>query len=222
MSPQERIDVEVIQALGKHPTGLLSDAMDELHIPAALPPLSPVRTGQGRITGRAMTVRFEPKSGDDAAYRFGGGVGRPLEQVLQTMSHGDVVVMDLQASRTASAWGGLASRLAQRRGVQGTVLWGTCRDVEEIRSIHYPVWAVGSYPRRSRNEFTFGDILQPVQIGAVTIHSGDVIVADETGVVCVPKESAADALALARRIADGEASLINQIEEGNVVDWDQV
>ena len=92
--------------------------------------------------GFALPVRLEPKSNDPSAYRFGGGVGKPLEQVLQTMKDGDVVVMDLGGSDRAAAWGGLASRIAQRRGVRGTVMWGSCRDVEEIRAIGYPVWSV--------------------------------------------------------------------------------
>ena len=99
------------------------------------------RIGQGRIAGFALPVRLEPKSNDPSAYRFGGGVGKPLEQVLQTMKDGDVVVMDLGGSDRAAAWGGLASRIAQRRGVRGTIMWGACRDVDEIRAIGYPVWS---------------------------------------------------------------------------------
>ena len=121
------------------------------------------------------------KSKDPSAYRFGGGVGKPLEQVLRTMAEGDVVVMDLQAANNASAWGGLVSRLAQRRGVRGTIMWGTCRDVEEIRQVGYPVWAVEACPRRSRNDFTFGSINEPITIAGVTIGRNDWIVADESG-----------------------------------------
>ena len=103
----------------------------------------------------------------------------------------DVVVMDLDGATNASAWGGLASRLAQRRGVRGTIMWGTCRDLEEIRAIGYPVWAVGVCPRRSRNDFAFGSINEPITIAGVAIAPGDYVVADESGAVCVPRARAA-------------------------------
>jgi 4-hydroxy-4-methyl-2-oxoglutarate aldolase len=218
----QHVEDAPVRAFAEFPTSLISDAMDELGVAAVLPDVRAQRVGQGRISGRAMTVRFERKSRDESAYRFGGGVGRPLEQVLNTMSRGDVVVMDLDGTRTASAWGSLASRIAQLKGVRGTVLWGTCRDVEEIRAVGYPVWAVGAYPRRSRNEFTFGSIQEPIIIGDVTIGTGDIVVADETGVVCVPSGLAEEALALVKKISGDEDQVLAQIEAGEGIDWDKV
>jgi regulator of RNase E activity RraA len=196
--------------------------MDELDISGVIPGLSAQRVGQGRIAGRALPVHLVAKTKDPSAYRFGGGVGKPLEQVLQTMAEGDVVLMDLQGANYASAWGGLASRLAQRRGVRGTIMWGTCRDVEEIRQIGYPVWAVGVCPRRSRNDFTFGSINEPIQIGAVTITRNDWIVADETGVVCIPGKHVEKVLELAGQIADQELELSQMVKSGSVTSWDQI
>lgn len=216
------LEDSLVRAFAEFPTALISDAMDELGVAAVLPEVRAQRIGQARVSGRAMTVRFERKSHDESAYRFGGGVGRPLEQVLNTMSRGDVVVMDLGGARTASAWGSLASKIAQLRGVKATVLWGTCRDIEEIRSTGYPVWAVGVSPRRSRNEFTFGSILEPVTIEDVTINPGDVIVADETGVVRVPHDLAEEALTLVKQIANSEEEVLSQIESGGDIEWDKV
>ena len=175
-----------------------------------------------RVAGRALPVHLVPKSNDPDAYRFGGGVGKPLEQVLSTMRDGDVVVMDLGGSHRAAAWGGLASRIAQRRGVRGTILWGACRDVDEIRAIGYPVWAVATCPRRSRNEFTFGAINEPITIAGVTITPGDYVVADESGVVCVPQGRIEEALQLCARIADQEASLEAQVLNDSLASWDAV
>lgn len=203
-------------------TSELSDALDEIGVPGVLPGLSAQRIGQGRIVGRALPVSLIPKSKDPAAYRFGGGVGKPLEQVLKTMTSGDVVVMDLQGCNYASAWGGLASRLAQLRGVSGTVMWGTCRDVEEIRQVGYPVWAVGVCPRRSRNEFTFGSINEPITISDVSISRDDWIVADESGVICIPGRHLDQVIELATKIAEQERELLQMVSSGNVTSWDQV
>jgi regulator of RNase E activity RraA len=214
--------LSIATRLAGYPTSALSDALDELGIAGALSGIAAQREGLGRVCGRALTVRFVRKSGDPDAYRFGGGVGKPLERVLKAMRAGDMVVMDLDGATDASAWGGLASRLAQRRGVRGTILWGTCRDLEEIRAVGYPVWAVGVCPRRSRNDFTFGSINEEIAVAGVTIHAGDYVVADESGAVCVPHARAGEALELVARIEVQERLLEQQVRDDVVASWDQV
>jgi regulator of RNase E activity RraA len=214
--------LDPLSALSRFSTSIVSDALDELGILGVLPGLVAQRVGQGRVVGRALPVRLEPKANDPAAYRFGGGVGKPLEQVLQTMQDGDVVMMDLGGSNRAAAWGGLASRIAQRRGVRGTIMWGACRDVDEIRAIGYPVWSVAVCPRRSRNEFTFGAINEAISIAGVTVAPRDYVVADESGVVCVPQARVAEVLPLCTRIGDQEAALEAQVLNDSLASWDAV
>ena len=214
--------LSIATRLAAHPTSAISDALDELQIAGALSGIAAQREGIGRVCGRALPVRFVRKANDPDAYRFGGGVGKPLELVLKTMKAGDMVVMDLDGATNASAWGGLASRLAQRRGVRGTIMWGTCRDLEEIRAVGYPVWAVGVCPRRSRNEFAFGSINQDITINGVVIQPGDYVVADESGAVCVPQARGEEILALVDRIEMQERLLEQQVRDDIVSSWDQV
>ena len=216
------MSLDPISQLSQYSTSIVSDALDELAVLGVLPGIEARRVGQGRVVGRALPVRLQPKSDDPSAYRFGGGVGKPLEQVLQTMQDGDIVVMDLGGSNRAAAWGGLASRIAQRRGVRGTIMWGACRDVDEIRAIGYPVWSAAVCPRRSRNEFTFGAINEPITIQGVTIAPRDFIVADESGVVCVPQGRFDEVMALCARIADQERVLEAQVLNGSLESWDEV
>jgi regulator of RNase E activity RraA len=208
--------------LSAYPTSAVSDALDELGIAGALSGIAAQREGIGRVCGRALPVRFVRKSNDPEAYRFGGGVGKPLEIVLKTMRAGDFVVMDLDGAGDAAAWGGLASRLAQRRGVRGTILWGACRDLEEIRAVGYPVWAVGVCPRRSRNAFAFGSINEPITVAGVAIGPGDYVLADESGAVVVPRERADEVLALVARIEAQERLLEQQVRDDAVSSWDEV
>lgn len=214
--------LDPVSRLLRYPTSVVSDALDELGILGVLTGVQAQREGQGRIAGYALPVHLQPKSGDPAAYRFGGGVGKPLEQVLQTMKDGDVVLMDIGGSDRAAAWGGLASRIAQRRGVRGTIVWGSCRDVDEIRAIGYPVWAAATCPRRSRNEFTFGSINEPVTIGGVTVAPRDLILADESGVVAIPRARIGEVLDLCERIAAQEETLEAQILNDALASWDAV
>jgi regulator of RNase E activity RraA len=211
-----------VYRLSQFPTSVVSDAIDELGLNGVITGVHPVRADQPRIAGRALTVRLQPKSADPAAYRFGGGVGKPLEKVLVTMKDGDVVVMDLGGSDRAAAWGGLASLIAQRRGVRGTVMWGSCRDVDEIRAVGYPVWTAHVSPRRSRNDFTFGAIGEPITIGTVTVNSRDFVVADASGVIVVPAGRIGEVLALCERIDAQEAVLHAQILNSTLASWDSV
>ena len=203
-------------------TATLSDAMDELGIHCVVPNLFAQRGDQGRVAGFALTARFARVPHDDAAYRYGGGVGRPLEAVLQAMGPRNIVVLDLDGALDASAWGGLASRLAMGKGVRGAVINGTCRDVEEIRGLGFPVWAIGTCPRRSRNEFTFGSLREPVMIGGTEIANGDIIVSDATGVVRVPAVMAIKVYETALGIAETEQKVLGDIVNGSGIDWDQV
>ena len=206
----------------KHPTSLISDALDELNINGAISGVFPQRYDQGRIAGRAFPVKFNRKSSDPEAWRFGGGVGKPLEQVLKTMSTGKVIVMDLDGALNATAWGGLASKLAQKKGVLGTIMHGTCRDVEEIRECGYPVWAKGVCPRRSRNDFTFGTINEPIVVTGIKIKKDDIIVADQSGVVCVPEELIQETLDLLKKISIQEELLEDQVLKNQVQNWDEL
>jgi regulator of RNase E activity RraA len=216
------LPLDPVSRLSQFPTSVVSDALDELGIQGVLPGIRAQRVGQGRIAGLALPVHLAPKSNDPSAYRFGGGVGKPLEQVLQTMRDGDVVVMDIGGSDRAAAWGGLASRIAQRRGVRGTIMWGSCRDVEEIRAIGYPVWSAHVSPRRSRNDFTFGSINQPVTICGVTIAPRDFVMADESGVIAIPQARIAEVLELCERIAAQESLLEAQVLNDSLASWDAV
>ena len=206
----------------KHPTSLISDALDELNINGAISGVFPQRYDQGRIAGRAFPVKFNRKSSDPEAWRFGGGVGKPLEQVLKTMSTGKVIIMDLDGALNATAWGGLASKLAQKKGVLGTIMHGTCRDVEEIRECGYPVWAKGVCPRRSRNDFTFGTINEPIVVTGIKIKKDDIIVADQSGVVCVPEELIQETLDLLKKISIQEELLEDQVLKNQVQNWDEL
>jgi 4-hydroxy-4-methyl-2-oxoglutarate aldolase len=214
--------LDPVSRLSQYSTSIVSDALDELGIHGVLPGIRAQRIGQQRIAGFALPVWFKPKSHDPDAYRFGGGVGKPLEQVLRTMQDGDVVVMDVGGTDRASAWGGLASRMAQRRCVRGTVMWGSCRDVDEIRAIGYPVWAAHVCPRRSRNDFTFGSINEPITIAGVTIAAKDFVLADENGVLCIPRARIDAVLELAERIADQERRLEAQATNNAVTSWDEI
>ena len=141
---------------------------------------------------------------------------------LLVSGSGQIVVMDLDGTINSTAWGGLASKLAQKKGVLGTIMHGTCRDLEEIRECGYPVWAIGVCPRRSRNDFTFGSINEPISVTDVKICKNDIIVADQSGVVCVPENKINEGLALLEKVSHQESILEDQVLRNVVQNWDDM
>ena len=99
---------------------------------------------------------------------------------------------------------------------------GTCRDIEEIRECGYPVWAKGVCPRRSRNDFTFGTINEPIVITGVNIKKNDIVVADQSGVVCIPEELIVETLNLLKKISKQEEILEDQVLKNDVQNWDEL
>lgn len=212
---------ELPASFGRATAANVSDALDEHGIPGVLVGLTPRHGIGGTVVGRALPVAFTRKSSEEAD-RFGGGVGRPLEMVLRTMQEGDFVLFDLDGSFDSACWGGLASRLACDRGVAGVGVWGACRDLEEIVQIGFPVWSRAVCPRRSRNDFTFGSINEPITVGAVTVEPGDVVVADASGVVVVPGDRGAEVADTVERIVAQEQQLESQISAAADIDWDAI
>ena len=77
-------DISIESQFLKFPTSMISDALDEIGINGAVSGISAQRYDQGRVVGRALPVKFEKKDKDPKAWRFGGGVGKPLEPVSYT------------------------------------------------------------------------------------------------------------------------------------------
>jgi 4-hydroxy-4-methyl-2-oxoglutarate aldolase len=205
----------------RYSSAMISDALDDLGIVGVINGLI-CQGAPSRAAGSALTVQFERAECDPSSHRPGGGVGRPLEQVLRTMAAGQMVIIDVGGTISASPWGGLASQLALQRGVRGTVVWGCCRDVDEIRAQGYPVWSVATCPRRSRNEYRLRSIGQPITVAGVAVCPGDVVMGDVTGVVVVPGTRAAEVLKRVSEIAQTEQRLEQEIRTAGFGDWDQV
>ena len=94
---------------------MLSDALDELDINGAISGVLPQKYDQDQISLKALPVKYNKNSFDPKAWRYGGGVGKPLEQVLKTMSVRKIIIMDLDRTMNATVWGGLSSKLAQKK-----------------------------------------------------------------------------------------------------------
>lgn len=195
-------------------TGMVSDAMDELGIAGAVPggilrPTDP----SARIVGRALTVHNVLR--DDLSPNEVYQTGKPALADVEAHNlaePGDVLV--LQGTDMISNMGGLLASIAKRQGELGAIVDGAVRDVGHSREIGYPIWSRSVSPITGKWRVRTVSINMPVQICGVTVHPGDLVLADEVGVCFVPSDKIGVVLEHAQDIAESEASRQEAISKG--------
>lgn len=163
-------------------------------------------TGGQKITGRAITV--------DLAR----GVGSKTHLGAAAIDHsgpGDVIVIANHARIDVAGWGGVLSAGADRAGVEGVIVDGAVRDVDESAELGLPIYARAAVPITARGRVVERAWNVPVLIANVHIKPGDIVVADRTGVVAIPWSSAEHVLEVASGIAARERDLIDRVLNGD-------
>jgi regulator of RNase E activity RraA len=133
--------------------------------------------------------------------------------MIDAADPGEVIVIAAHGAR-ASTWGGMASLAAQVKGIAGLVVDGGVRDLEEIEACGFPVFSRHLVPTTGRTRLKVDAIGEPVEIDGVPVAPGDVIVADGTGVVCVPAAKAEQVAEIAEACAADDARAEAEIREG--------
>jgi 4-hydroxy-4-methyl-2-oxoglutarate aldolase len=145
-----------------------------------------------RLAGPAYPVRCLP--GDNLM----------LHAAIYRAAPGSVLVVQAGDSDFAMAGGNMCA-IAQRLGLAGLVVDGAVRDVAEVRELSFPVFARGVIPIPGTKEGV-APLGEPVLCGGVTVHAGDVIVADEEGIAVVPAARQEEVLTEARARQATEAA----------------
>jgi 4-hydroxy-4-methyl-2-oxoglutarate aldolase len=146
--------------------------------------IRPLWTPMPRIAGPAYTVRTVKHD------------NLMLHAAIYHAEPGDVIVVQAGDDKMAVA-GGNVCAVAQRRGVGGFVVDGVIRDVVESRGRGFPVFARGISPITGRQDGP-GEIGGPITCGGVRVNPADVVVADEEGIVVIPRARAETVLKNAR------------------------
>ena len=172
------------------PTTTLADLLGRGQIMDAR--IRPLWMGIPRIAGPAFPVRCPP--GDNLM----------LHAAIYCAAPGSVIVVE-SGERNFALAGGNVCAVAQKNGIAGLVLDGLVRDISEIRARGFPVFGCGVIPVAAAKA-AVGTLDRPISCGGVAVASGDVIVADEDGVVVVPGANSAALLKAAQARAAKEAS----------------
>ncbi len=189
----DRPSPEVIKAYAGLSPNELSDVLE---LPCVMRyEIHPLWPGIPRIAGPAFTIRT------------GRHDNLMFHASIYLACPGDVIVVEAGDDEMAVA-GGNVCAIAQRNGVAGLVVDGVIRDVVESRQKRFPVFARGASPIPAKRVGDGGMNVQ-IRCGGVVVNPGDVVVADEEGIVVIPRARTDDVLqkARARVAADAKLSL---------------
>ena len=194
-------------------TCTVSDAMDNLGLRGAIAAsaLAP-NLPHARLVGQAVTVRnIEQQEGDHLSAL--SGRGRMGEHEGYNLSEpGDVVV--IEGLTGVSNMGGQSATLAHRSGCAGAIIEGSYRDPSASRNLGFPIWSRGITPITGKWRLQTIEINGEVRIAGQRVQAGDLVLADEAGVVFVPFARAADVLAQAQKIDMGDNRQKKDIDAG--------
>ena len=164
----------------------IRDAMERLDMPRTIiVGYASLRPNGEAVVGRALTIRQVPKH---YPATHAQRVTRHKEISMSLAQPGDFVVVDAGGRVDVAAWGGNHSKRCHERGVVGVLINGSTRDSDEIRSLGFPTFCLGTSPVASQWTQETAEINGIVAFGGVQIRPGDIIVGDGDGLVVIAPE----------------------------------
>ena len=188
----------------------VSDALDTLGLPGATTGVRPLWPSEGTTVGRARTVTAGPRQADGPAQHIAAAA-------IDVAGGGDVLVIANEGRVDVSCFGGILTLAASRRGIEGVVIDGACRDIAESEGLGFPVFGRAVVPVSARGRIVQLAMDEPVSFAGVTVSPGDLVVADRNGVVFVPDDQLDRVLTLAERIVAREQAMAEAVAAGNPV-----
>lgn len=160
-----------------------------------------------KFAGAALTVQLVKEENHDP---------NALEGMLKAIDSGgpgSVFVMNVQDGADIAGMGGLMGTAMLSRDFAGAVIDGGVRDLPQLKKIGFPVFALGPVPSTSVGHYRFAAMNTTIVCDGVAVAPGDIVAADQDGVVVVPRKSAAEVLVLAQKLDYSEHSMYSFIEK---------
>ena len=199
-----QVSAAILAALTELPLAALSDNMHRNTGTLGILPYH--KPGEKTMAGTAVTAKS--RGGDNLTYL----------RALEFCRPGDVLVVDACGDLHNAIIGGILTFYAAKIGLAGVVVDGALRDVAEIRSRDFPVYARGVTHRGPYKDGP-GEINVPITIGGMVINPGDIIVGDQDGLLAIPNDDdVPDLIEKARGVLVSEAATVRAMTEGR---WDR-
>jgi len=201
-------DVSVADGFRMVEVASVSDAMEQLYGERAymshdMRPLSATK-----FAGPAVTVQLKKEE-----HKEGSAASQGMLDAIDDSPAGSVYVMVLENGADYAGIGGLMATAMKYRGFAGAIIDASVRDTPQIRKLQFPVFSRGVAPSTTINHYRVTGVNVAVTCAGVRVNPGDIITADEDGVVVVPKARAADVLKKSQELDDTEHRMLPFIEK---------
>lgn len=213
-TPVQALDPKVIEVLSKVTTATLTTMLIKKGLRNVwLRGGMPLKSGQGRIVGRAFTLRFVPAR-EDLATPASWSSPISTRAAIEDMPAGCIAVVDAMGVTDAGIFGDILCQRMKQRQVAALVTDGVIRDVAGVLETELPIWCSGIAAPPSVTGLTFVAWQEPIACGGVAVFPNDVIVIDDDGAVLIPADLVDEMVATAPEQENLESWIMEQVKRG--------